>query len=86
MKQQLINIAEQKLDIIIDLRYASSNNFTKEIIYKTNECLLHFEAFEHLSIACELAQKLNYKINRLASPKNQKKPIKIWSFYCFFLS
>ena len=37
MKQQLINIAEQKLDIIIDLRYASSNNFTKEIIYKTNE-------------------------------------------------
>ena len=50
----------QKLDIIIDLRYASSNNFTKEIIYKTNECLLHFEAFEHLSIACELAQKLNY--------------------------
>ena len=78
MKQQLINIAEQKLDIIIDLRYASSNNFTKEIIYKTNECLLHFEAFEHLSIACELAQKLNYKIKIFDAFRPVYAQEKIW--------
>ena len=30
IKQKLINVADQGLDIIIDLRYASSNNFTKK--------------------------------------------------------
>ncbi len=78
IKQKLINVADQGLDIIIDLRYASSNNFTKKKIYEHSDCLLHFEAFEHLAIACELAKKLNYKIKIFDAFRPVDAQKKLW--------
>lgn len=80
MKQQLINVADQGLDVIIDLRYATSNNFTNQKIYSDSTCLLHFEALEHLSIACELARKLGYKIKIFDAFRPVSAQKKLWNF------
>jgi zinc D-Ala-D-Ala dipeptidase len=47
---------------IIDIRYASANNFTGAPIYKKPEAWLHKEAFLLLNKAAEIAASQGYKI------------------------
>ena len=62
MKSNLVNLNNKNCDILIDLRYATKNNFTKKVVYKSKECLIHKVAFEHLCLAQEIAKKLGYKL------------------------
>ena len=41
MKNNLVNVNQKNADVIIDLRYASENNFTNQKIFKSNECYIH---------------------------------------------
>ena len=49
MKQKLIKITPSNLDVIIDMRYASNNNFTCKKIYENDSCYLIEEALSVLS-------------------------------------
>lgn len=49
-------------DIVIDLKYATLDNFTKKIIYKDNICLLRKNTAQKLVNANVQFKKLGYKI------------------------
>ena len=57
MNQNLIKVNKKNLDVSMDLRYSTSNNFTREKVYFSNQCYIHKVAFEHLSLATEIAKK-----------------------------
>jgi D-alanyl-D-alanine dipeptidase len=58
----LIEISELTHPIKLDLRYATSNNFTEQIIYKKSLCLIHKDALVCLEKAITLAAKQNFKL------------------------
>jgi D-alanyl-D-alanine dipeptidase len=62
MKNNLVNVNENNTDVIIELRYASKNNFTNQKVFKSNECLIHKIAFEYLCKAVEISKKLGFKL------------------------
>lgn len=60
--RDLINInKENGFDVILDIRYATTNNITKEKIYNQPHCLLHFDAAQALKKAILLAKNKNLK-------------------------
>ena len=62
MKHNYIKVNENNLGVLIDLRYASNNNFTKKKVFFENNCYLHEIAFEHLCKAIEISEKIGLKI------------------------
>ena len=58
MNQNFIKVNQNQLDVDIDLRYASKNNFTGNKIYFSESCFLHKIAFEHLCKAVDIAKKI----------------------------
>ena len=81
MKQKLIKITPKNLDVIIDLRYATENNFTKKVIYKNNDCYLIEEAFERLAVATEIAKSLGYKIKIFDAFRSSNAQNQLWDFF-----
>lgn len=60
----LVEITEDNFDVIIDIRYATDDNFTAKPVYSRAACFLHPEASEALKRAIDLAAKddLRFKI------------------------
>jgi D-alanyl-D-alanine dipeptidase len=50
------------MDIVIDLKYATTDNFTKKIIYPNNLCALRRNTSEKLVAANAQLKKLGYRI------------------------
>jgi len=59
---QLIEITEKKFGVLLDLRYATSNNVCEKALYKEPKCYLHIEAAEKLRKAVNIAKQSGYKI------------------------
>ena len=80
MNQNLIKVNKKNIDVLIDLRYSTNNNFTKEKVYFSQECYIHKVAYEHLHIAVEIAkkQKLILKIFDAYRPTYVQKAL--WEF------
>tara|TARA_A100001015_G_C14663369_1_gene583925 strand:- start:13 stop:627 length:615 start_codon:yes stop_codon:yes gene_type:complete len=81
MVKKLIKISEKKLDLILDIRYATKNNFTGRQIYNRDDCYLHPEAFERLTIAIEFAKKLGLKFKIFDGFRPSDSQKKLWNFY-----
>ena len=62
MNQNFIKVNQNQLDVDIDLRYASANNFTGSKIYFSESCFIHKIAFEHLCKAVDIAKKIGLKL------------------------
>ncbi len=58
----LNKIDTQKSSIIIDLRYASTNNIFEKKLYHQSQNFLHPDALEKLYKASKIAQDLGYKL------------------------
>lgn len=58
----LVDIGAANSDIIIDLPYATSNNFTGKAVYDFNRALLRRPAYEKLQKASEALKKQGYRI------------------------
>ncbi len=56
----LIEINSSTHPIIMDMRYASTNNFTGQVIYQKPLCLMHKDALVLFEKAIELAAKQGY--------------------------
>lgn len=60
--KNLIEITEEKYDVIFDLRYASKNNVCGQKLYSFPFCYLHQKAADKLSLAVAAAKKLGLKL------------------------
>jgi zinc D-Ala-D-Ala dipeptidase len=47
---ELVNVKELIPDIVLDLKYATTDNFTHQKLYTANECLLALGAVKHLKL------------------------------------
>lgn len=51
----LVDVEQSGLNIFLDIRYATPDNFTKQKIYDSPRCYLHIDALEGLRKALKLA-------------------------------
>ena len=59
---KLVEIVPEKYDVLLDIRYASENNFTGERIYQRAACYLNVEAEDLLCKSIELAKQTGYRL------------------------
>lgn len=76
----LIEITAQTHPVHIDLRYATINNFTKQVIYTSSKCLLHKAAVELLEKAIVLADRQNLTLKLFDGFRPQQAQEILWSF------
>ena len=76
----LIEITEKKHKVIIELAYATKNNFTGKKIYKNNKCFIHKDAEPFLISAVNIAKKLNYKLKIYDAYRPVKAQKVLWDF------
>lgn len=57
----LVEITE-KDNVMLDIRYATKNNFTNQKLYKFKKTLIHKDAYKKLKVAIEYADRLGLKI------------------------
>ena len=58
----LVKINDKNLDIIFDIRYATTNNVCNQILYHDDYSALHPEAYTKFEKAVEYAKNLGYKL------------------------
>jgi zinc D-Ala-D-Ala dipeptidase len=75
----LVEITESSHNIVLDLRYATPNNFTGQTIYTITKCFLHADAVPHLEKAIQLADKLGYRIKIFDAFRPQAAQEKLWT-------
>ncbi len=78
MNQNLIKVNKKNIDVQIDLRYSTTNNFTKERVYFSEECYIHKVAYEHLHIAVEIAKKQNLTLKIFDAYRPPSVQRKLW--------
>lgn len=62
LKGDLIRLIDLDKDFIIDLKYATTDNFTKVKIYQSGECYINKNTARHLIEAKNIFKKAGYKI------------------------
>lgn len=58
----LTEITPPEYNVLLDIRYATVNNFTGKPVYKTPGCFLHPEAADKLQSAIQLAAALDLRL------------------------
>ncbi len=74
----LIKITPQEYDVVIELAYATSNNFTGKPVYKANECYLHEEAAKLLKKAVHFARAMGFGIKIFDAYRPTEAQFKLW--------
>ena len=75
----LIEINESTHPISLDMRYATTNNFTGKAIYKTSTCLIHKDALVLFEKAIVLAAKQNLKFKVFDAFRPQAAQEALWN-------
>lgn len=74
----LIPIEAAEYKVIIDLAYATPNNFTGKPVYKQAKCYLHPDAAEALKKAVKLAEQLGYTLRIYDAYRPTEAQWKLW--------
>ena len=75
----LVEITAQRHGVTIDLKYASSDNFTGKRVYRRDaRCYLHPEAAEKLEIAAKLADTQGYHFLIFDAYRPPEAQWKLW--------
>jgi len=74
----LIKITEQDFDVILDLKYATSDNFTGKPVYKKVLCYLHPDGINCLKKAISLAKELGYQLKIWDAFRPSEAQWKLW--------
>lgn len=74
--QNLVEITKKEFDVILDLRYASTNNVCNQKLYSHPFCYLHKDAIEPFNNAIKLAHSLGLKLKIFDS----FRPIEVQKF------
>lgn len=75
----LIEITQVSHNIILDMRYATANNFTNQPIYDCSRCFLRPEALILLEKAIDLAAQQNLRFKILDAHRPQYAQERLWS-------
>ncbi|MBW8309287.1 MAG: D-alanyl-D-alanine dipeptidase [Candidatus Paracaedibacteraceae bacterium] len=75
----LMEITEASHNIILEIRYATANNFTNQPIYDSNRCFLRPEALNLLEKAIELAAQQGLRFKILDTYRPQYAQERLWS-------
>lgn len=62
MWDKLVEVKKIVINIILDIRYATKNNFTKQIVYSSDKCYLIGQVAQALKLASDEFNKLGYTI------------------------
>lgn len=74
----LIEITETSHNIVLDMRYATENNFTNKPIYDCPRCFLRQEALTLLERAIDLAAQQNLRFKVLDAHRPQYAQERLW--------
>ena len=75
----LVHITEQSHDVIVDLIYASENNFTGQVIYTHPLCFLHSQAEAGLRKATVAARNFGFRLKILDAFRPQEAQEALWA-------
>lgn len=75
---ELVRVKDLIPDIVLDLKYNTTNNFTHQKLYTTNECYLVLDAVKRLKVVQDSLKKIK-SLNGKNYP--QGIGIKIWDGY-----
>lgn len=78
-QHNLVNLKEYIPNLLFDIRYATTNNFTEKEVYISNNCYLHIDAAKKLLKAKDYAQKLGYKIKIFDAFRPQEAQHILWN-------
>ena len=78
-QSSLVSITEQSHDVVVDLIYASENNFTGQIIYSHALCFLHPQAETGLRKAVLAARGLGFRLKILDAFRPQEAQEALWA-------
>ncbi len=76
---ELEELTEAHDGILIDIAYATSNNFTGEPVYKAGKCFLHKDAHKCLLEAVRLAAQLELRIKVFDAYRPTEAQEKLWA-------
>lgn len=76
----LIAITETAYPVTLELRYASENNFTGKIIYKSSKCFLHESAIPLFEKAIVLADQQGLSLKIFDAFRPQSAAQALWDF------
>jgi len=79
LQPSLIHITEQNHEVLIDLIYASENNFTGQVIYDHPLCFLHPLAEAGLRKAIQSARRFGLQIKILDAFRPQEAQEALWA-------
>lgn len=74
----LVSITENDYDVVLDIAYATSRNFTGSPVYKNPHCYLHEEAAPCLNKAIELAKQLGYRLKIFDAFRPHECQVALW--------
>ncbi|MDD2481689.1 MAG: CapA family protein [Lutispora sp.] len=77
-KPQLVNLQEYIPNILIELKYATTDNVTGEVLYESNEALLRVETAKKLKVANEILNKQGYRIKIWDAYRPSSVQQKLW--------
>ncbi|MCI5049125.1 MAG: D-alanyl-D-alanine dipeptidase [Rickettsiales bacterium] len=75
---QLVEITEESHDVLLEIAYATEQNFTGQPVYSAAKCYLHPEAEAMLSTAIKLAEAVGYKIKIFDAFRPSEAQWKLW--------
>ena len=76
----LVEITEREYNVVIDLKYASADNFTGAPVYHPNaRCYLHADAAEKLKTAIRLADTQGYRFRIFDAYRPTEAQWKLWN-------
>lgn len=75
----LAEITPASHSVVLDLAYATSNNFTGAPIYRRADCYLHPDAADHLARAVELAAALGLQLKIFDAYRPTEAQWRMWA-------
>lgn len=78
-RSPLVAITEETHNLVLDMRYATSNNFTGAAIYQQNRCFLHPDAEACLNKAIALAASIGYRFKVFDAFRPKEAQIAMWN-------
>lgn len=78
MSHQLVPISPPDYNVLLEIAYATPENFTGKPVYARPLCYLHKEAAELLATACDLAERQDLKIKIFDAYRPTEAQEKLW--------
>lgn len=73
-----VDVATFDTNIVHDIRYATDNNFMKQVIYDCPYCLFRYKAAKDLKLASEEFQTMGYRIKVFDCYRPHSAQYKLW--------